>query len=87
MQQARNTVDRRPDPTDYGNWKFRVQTVRREADPVRLNYFIVQQLSPGIETKAAKMVPVRDMNTSQTVIITAVSTIGGSGFGTVCVNF
>jgi hypothetical protein len=42
------------DPGDYGKWDIRAQAVRRETDPVRLNDFIAQQLSPESKQKIQK---------------------------------
>jgi hypothetical protein len=42
------------DPGDYEKWDIRVQAVRRETDPVRLNDFIALQLSPESKQKIQK---------------------------------
>jgi hypothetical protein len=42
------------DPGDYGTWDIRAQALRRETDPVRLNDFVAQQLSPESKQKIQK---------------------------------
>jgi len=41
-------------PADYSTWDLRVEAIRRETDPVRLNDFIAQQLSFDSKQKIQK---------------------------------
>jgi len=41
-------------PGDYGTWDFRVEAVRRDTDPMKLNDFIATQLSQESKSKLQK---------------------------------